>query len=117
MQDHGFCELDGSAESVDKCVTLESALDICENTLAANHKYTVNKIDLGYMQNVVKANGEPWNKDSDGQFYFQGDTKYKTELGWFIWLDTTTDNERMVFVNALNGEALVLFNNADVSEN
>ena len=45
---------------------------------------------------------------------FQGDTKYKTELGWFIWLDTTTDNERMVFVNALNGEALVLFNNADV---
>ena len=117
LGDHGFCELDGSAESVDKCVTLESALDICENTLAANHKYTVNKIDLGYMQNVVKANGEPWNKDSDGQFYFQGDTKYKTELGWFIWLDTTTDNERMVFVNALNGEALVLFNNADVSEN
>lgn len=71
LGDHGFCELDGSAESVDKCVTLESALDICENTLAANHKYTVNKIDLGYMQNVVKANGEPWNKDSDGQFYFK----------------------------------------------
>ena len=28
LGDHGFCELDGSAESVDKCVTLESALDL-----------------------------------------------------------------------------------------
>ena len=115
LGDHGFCEISNVTKSLDKYVTLRSALDICENTLAANHKYTVSEIGFGYMPKVVKANGEDWNKETDGQFYFQEGTTYESEPGWFIWLDTTIDSERMVFVNAITGEPLVLFNNEDMN--
>lgn len=117
LGDHGFCKVSKVTETVDKCVTLRSALDICESTLAANHKYTVSEIGFGYMPKIVKANGEDWNKETDGQFYFQKGTEYQAEPGWFVWLDTTLDSERMVFVNAVTGEPLVLFNNEDMSEN
>lgn len=67
------------------------------------------------MPKVMKANGEAWNKETDGQFYFQEGMTYEAEPGWFVWLDTTLDSERMVFVNAITGEPLVLFNNEDTT--
>lgn len=115
LGDHGFCEISNVSKNVNEYVTLQSALDISENTLAANHKYTVSEIGFGYMPKVMKANGEAWNKETDGQFYFQEGTSYEAEPGWFVWLDTTLDSERMVFVNAITGEPLVLFNNEDMN--
>lgn len=114
LGNHGFCVIDEITDSPRKYVSLQSALDQCENILAANHKYNVKEIGFGYIPEIRKENGSSWNKETDGQFYFQENTGYYAEPGWFIWLDTTRDYERLVFINAITGEAATLFNNVDI---
>lgn len=114
LGNHGFCTIDEITDTPKEYVSLQSVLEQCENTLAANHKYEVKEIGFGYLPEIRKENGSTWNKQEDGQFYFQENTSYYAEPGWFIWLDTARDYERLIFVNALSGEPTVLFNNTDM---